>query len=287
MLQYILNDQLINQDDAFVHVSDLALLRGYGVFDFFRLEDRVPLFIDDHIDRFFNSAKKLRLASPLTKEELKEKILSMLSVNKMANSGVRMVLTGGESPNGYAIGDPTLFVINEPINPLPPSQLKDGIKLISWEYKRELPEVKSINYLMAVFLQPELIRAGATDILYYFNGKISELTRSNFYIVDKDNNIVTPDMGILRGITRKKILDIARDYKNIEERALYLDELKTAREAFITGTTKKVMPVVQIDNQIIGDGIPGSVTKQLQRLFEKHVMQYCKEHERIAVKSAK
>ena len=203
MVKCIFNDGLIDLDKATVHISDLALLRGYGVFDFFRLEDKTPLFIDDHLDRFFNSAKKMRLTPPLGKETLKEKILVMLRANDLANSGVRLVLTGGESPNGYEIGNPTLFAINEPINPLPSWHFKDGIKLISWEYKRELPDVKSINYLMGVYLQPEIKRAGAVDALYYFDGKISELTRSNFYIVDKDNNIVTPDVGILKGVTRK------------------------------------------------------------------------------------
>lgn len=274
MVKYILNDQIIDQDKAFVHVSDLALLRAYGVFDFFRLVGLKPIFFKDHIERFFNSADVLRLKCPVGRKKLKSMILEIISANQIENSGIRIVLSGGESPNGYAIGKPTLFVINEPINPLPESHFQKGIKLISHEYMRDIPEVKTINYLMGIYKMPEIQSNGALDLLFHWDGKISELTRSNFFIVNQEDKIITPGDGVLKGINRKHALEIAKQKYEVEERDLFMDELATAKEAFITGTTKKIMPVCQVDDQIIGDGLPGPVTTELQKMFDKHVEEY-------------
>lgn len=278
MLKYILNDKIIDQDKAFIHVSDLALLRAYGVFDFFRLVGLKPVFFEDHIERFFNSADVLRLKCPVGRKKLKSMILEIISTNKIENSGIRIVLSGGESPNGYAIGNPTLFVINEPISPLPENHFKDGIKLLSHEYMRDIPEVKTINYLMGIYKMPDIQAKGALDLLFHWNGKISELTRSNFFIVDQNDTIVTPENGVLKGINRKHVLKIAKQKFKVEERDLFMKELVKAKEAFITGTTKKIMPICQVDDQIIGDGLPGPVTSELQQMFEEHIDTYLKKN---------
>ena len=270
-MKCILNDQIIDQDKAYIHITDLALLRAYGIFDFFRIVELKPLFFEDHVDRFFTSAERLRLKCPVGKNHLKSMIIELIAANNIKNSGIRMVLTGGESPNGYAIGNPTLFVINEPINPLPENHFSEGIRLISHEYLRDLPEVKTINYLMGIYLTPEIQAKGATDVLYHWNGKISELTRSNFFIVDKNDTIVTPGNGILKGINRMHLLSVAGKHFKVEERDIFMDELKIAREAFITGTTKKVMPVVQVDDLKIGDGKPGETTMKLQQLYDDYI----------------
>lgn len=274
MTKCILNDQILDLDKAHVHITDLALLRAYGIFDFFRLVDLKPLFFKDHIERFFNSADRLRLKCPVGRKHLRNLILELIEANQIKNSGIRLVLTGGESPNGYAIGNPTLFVLNEPINPLPEQHFTQGIKLVSHEYLRDIPEVKTINYLMGIYKMPEVQEKGATDLLYHWNGKISELTRSNFFIVDQHDKIITPGDEILKGINRKHVLELARNHFKVEERDLFMDELQTAKEAFITGTTKKVMPVVQIDDLVIGDGKPGEITRRLQKLYDEYMDSY-------------
>ncbi len=274
MMKYIFNEQIIDHEKALIHVSDLTLLRAYGVFDFFRLVNLQPLFFNDHLDRFFNSAQSLRLKCPLDRDKLKSMILELISTNQIQNSGIRIILTGGESHSGYSIGKPTLIVINEPINPLPKSHFSKGVKLICYEYLRDIPEVKTINYLMGIYKMPEIQAKGALDLLYHWNSKISELTRSNFFIVDQDDKIITPGNGILKGVNRKHVLHIAKTKYEVEERDLFMKELVNAKEAFITGTTKKVMPVFQIDDLIIGNGKPGPVTIELQTMFEKYVVEF-------------
>ncbi|MDZ7607340.1 MAG: aminotransferase class IV [Cyclobacteriaceae bacterium] len=273
-MKFILNDQIIDQQKAMIHVSDLAILRGYGIFDFFRTVGLRPLYFDDHIDRFFQSAALLRLPCPVDKIRLKSMILEMLHTNGVANSGVRIVLTGGESATGYSIGIPTLFVMNEPIGPLPEHHFTQGIKIISHEYLRDLPEIKTINYIVGIYKQPDIQAAGAVDLLYHWQGKISELTRSNFFIVDKDNTIITPGSGILKGVNRKHVITVASQHFRVVERDLYMEELADAREAFITGTTKKVMPVFQVDDMVIGTGARGPVTEELQNRYDTYLAEW-------------
>ena len=276
-MKCILNDKILELEEAKVHITDLALLRAYGIFDFFRLVGMKPLFFEDHIQRFFHSADLLRLKCPVGRKNLKTMILDIIRLNDIPNSGIRLVLTGGESPNGYSIGKPTLFAINEPINPLPAEHFTEGIKLISHEYIRDIPEIKTINYLVGIYKQPDIQAQGAVDLLYHQGGKISELTRSNFFIVDKQERIITPGTGILKGINRKHVLQVAAQHFEVEERDVFMEELTSAKEAFITGTTKKVTPVVHVDDIIIGDGAPGPVTIKLQKLFEDYMDQYINE----------
>ncbi len=274
MIKYILNNKLVDQDRAMVHVSDLALLRGYGIFDFFRLVGLKPLFFDEHLNRFYNSAKSLQLECPLERDALHDLILEMIKSNKIHDSGVRIVLTGGESPNGYYPGRPTLIVINEPINPAPQSHFTEGVKLISHQYLRDIPEVKTLNYLMGIYRLPEVQARGALDLLFHWNGKISELTRSNFFIVDQDGKVITPGRGVLMGINRRHVLALAREEFEVEERDIFMNELPMAAEAFMTGTTKKVTPVVQVDDIEIGDGRPGPVTQRLQAMYDEYIEEY-------------
>ena len=278
MLKYIINNDLIDQDKAVIGVFDTTLLRGYGIFDFFRLEGHIPLFIDDHLDRFYRSAEFLRLTPPLTKTQLKVKINEMLLINQLENSGVRLLLTGGQSPNGFFPGNPTLIVINEPMSPPDKNQQNKGIKLVSLEYQRDLPEVKSINYLIGIYNWPKVLEANAHDLLYVSNGFVSELTRSNFFIVNENDIIITPKTGILKGINRMKLIELCHRKYSLEERPVSWEEVIHAKEAFITGTSKKITPVIQIDCYIIANGKPGPITRQLQKQYDQMIENYVKQH---------
>lgn len=276
MAKCILNDKLVDENKAFIHVSDLALLRGYGIFDFLRLSGSKPLYLDDHIDRFFNSASFMQLECPLDKGSLKALINELLNHNKISDSGVRMVLTGGPSPNGYSIGDPTLIVLNEALSTWPLTHFTQGIKLISTSYKRLFPEIKTINYIKGIYMMPEVRDQNATDVLYYYHNKILETARSNFFLIDNNNLIKTSGENVLLGINRKYVLQLAKEHFDVEEGTVKLEELNNARETFITGTTKKITPVIQIDDKIIGKGTPGKATKWLMEKYDAFIDDYLK-----------
>ncbi len=271
---YSVNGELIPKEEATLNVSDLAILRGYGMFDFFLVKKGQPLFFDDYLDRFERSAKLLHLEIPFSREALREQIMQVIRANGMQEAGLKLVLTGGYSGDGYAPAKPNLVIVQSPLPNYPSTKYTDGVKLMLHEYHRSLPTAKSINYIVGINMLPQMRAAGAEDVLFYFDEKIYETTRANFFIVKNDDTIVTPGEGILAGITRKKTLEIIPDSYRVEVRDLALEELKTAREAFITSSTKNIMPVVQVDDITIGSGKPGKVTQHLMQLLEEKVKQY-------------
>ncbi|MEP2772714.1 MAG: aminotransferase class IV [Fulvivirga sp.] len=276
----LVNGHLQQTKDAVLSINDLAIMRGYGIFDFFRLSDGVPLFIDDHLDRFYHASERVRLKIPFTKNELKEHLYTLFDKNQMRVAGIRMILTGGYTPNGYDPGQPNLVITQEPITFPPAYKYENGIKLITHEYLRDLPEVKTINYMTGIFLQDKVQREGAYDVVYYYNDQVLELTRSNIFIVDEHNKIITPKNNILLGITRKNLLRAAKDKVSIIERPIALKELYNAKEAFLTGTTKRVLPITQMDDRTIGNGKPGNVTRQMIELFEQYEREYVSSYSR-------
>ena len=265
---YSVNGTLVPADAATLGVSDLAILRGYGMFDFFLVKNGRPLFLEDYLDRVEKSAAQLHLHLPVTREELSGQIMRVIRANGLPDASMRLVLTGGYAEDGYSPSVPNLLIMEYPFPHYPPSRYTQGVKLMLHEYQRTFPSAKSINYLVGIYLLPQQKAAGADDVLFHHNGLIYETTRANFFIVKQDGTIVTAADGILEGITRKKLLEVARRHFRVEERNLSMEELKTASEAFITSSTKRVMPVVQVGDVVIGDGKPGEVTHRLLDLLK-------------------
>jgi D-alanine transaminase/branched-chain amino acid aminotransferase len=245
-----IDGKFVKEENALIHFKDLSFQRGYGVFDFFRLVDNTPLFLDDYFDRFFFSAEGLHLTLPYTRDDLKTIVADITQKNGLPGTGMRLSLTGGVSEDGFAIGQPALVVSQHSFMPPAGQHVAQGIRLLTYPFQRQLPHLKTIDYLTAIWLQPMRKEKGADDLLYHFNGAISESPRSNFFIVKRDQTIVTPSAGVLAGITRKKLLEVARKHFTVEERPLSLHELTDAKEAFLTSTTKQILPVSQIDNTV-------------------------------------
>ncbi len=267
MLAYI-NHQFIEEEKATLQVSDLAIQRGFGIFDFFRTRNYIPLFLEDYLDRFFNSAASFRLQPTHTREELTSVIYELIKKNNEPSAGLRMILTGGYSLDGYEPAlAPNLVILQQKSQEPSPDLFASGIKVITYEHQRELPGVKSINYLMGVWLQQKVREQQATDVLYYKNGTVSEFPRANVFMITHDGKLVTPAENILHGITRKQLLKLAAQKYTVEVRAVSLEEIKTAAEVFMTSTTKRLLPIYQIDESVIGSGKAGHITTLLNADF--------------------
>jgi branched-chain amino acid aminotransferase len=245
-----LQNGFTEEEKASLSFKDLSFQRAYGIFDFFRLLGNQPLFLEDHLDRFFFSAENMHLPVPLNREEIKTAITELIKKNNQPNSGIRLSLTGGNAEDGFNISNPEFLLSQHSFTPPSDEQVQKGIRLISYPFQRQLPHVKTIDYLMAIWLQPERIAAGADDILYHQDGLISESPRSNFFLVTADDKIVTPARNVLAGITRKKVLQLAEAHVAVEERDVTMEEIKQAKEAFLTSTTKQILPVAQIDETV-------------------------------------
>ncbi len=265
-MKCIFNDRVREQSEVSLPIHDIALTRGYGVFDFFRLSGGVPLFIDDHLDRFYRGAALARLTSPVDKETLKGLLFEMFELNDQQVSGIRLILTGGTGNGAYAIGQPNLIVTQEPIVFPTDEMFARGVKLITHEYLRDLPKVKTINYMTGIWLQQQIIENGAYDVLYINKGVVHELTRSNIFIVNSTGELVTPEDHVLHGVTRKHLIGALG---NVQQRSITLNELAEAKEVFITGTTKKVLPIHTIDEWKYSSAEAGSRTGEIMKIFAK------------------
>mgnify|MGYP002655042339 CR=1 FL=1 len=264
-----INKQFLPVEEAGVSVTDLLVQRGYGIFDYLRVANNKPLFLEDHLERFYNSSNTMRLQVKETKEEVLQIVHELIKMNNLSYSGIRLIIGGGDSADGYTIFEPSLLIIQQPLVAPPDSLTVQGIRLASFEYQRQLPRVKTTDYLMAIHLQPWMKEQGADDILYYSNGIVRECPRSNFFMI-KDGKIITSANQMLLGITRKNILKIAAE-NNIpfEERDITIEEVKTADEAFITSSTKRVTAVRQIDEYILPTITENSIAFKLFALLKE------------------
>lgn len=257
--------EIIATENATIHPMDLGLIRGYGIFDFFRTVNHKPLFLEDYLDRFTASAAKTFLTLKYSREELRTIISELVDKNDLEAGGMRMILSGGLSDNHFSPAEGKLFIFAESL--IFPSEKKynEGVKLLSLEYIRPIADIKTTNYALAVWHSEGWKRQGAEDVLYHLNGVISESSRSNFFMV-KDGQVITPGKDILLGITRKNLMNLAG---NVQVRPITLQEALEAEEAFISSTTKVLLPVTQIDDHKIGTGKPGPVTMDLLQKFKE------------------
>lgn len=255
--------------EAGVSLQDLGFRRGYAIFDFIRVAQGIPLFLQQHIDRFFQSARDMRLTVPVSREELTRLVHEIIHKNQLGNSGIRIALTGGISPDGIRLGTPELFIVNEKMQTPPDAMRTDGYQLISYPYRRHFPQVKTTDYTMEIWLRPMVEDHLANDVLYHHHGIISECPRCNFFVVTASGNLVTPDTNVLKGVTRNIIIDIAKEIGIlVEVRDLHLHEIPSVREAFVSSTTKRIIPVSRMDDVFLP--VNGPVTSLLyNRLLER------------------
>ena len=256
-------DRITDSNKPLINLDDIAILRGYAAFDFLRIYNSEPFAFDDHFKRLENTSKEMNLKLPLNKKETKEILYKLIKKNKDTNYQVRFILTGGKTIQGMKPSKPVFYILFEKFMDLPKNVYKNGASLITNNYQRLLASSKNSNYLNAVLLQKEKDSSKAVEILYINNNKVLECSTSNIFII-KNKTLITPDKNILKGVTRKNILEIAEKNKiKTKERDVKISEMKNADEVFITATNKKVVPIIKIDDFKISDGKVGEITNFL------------------------
>lgn len=240
--------------DTTLPISDLGIQRGYGIFDFLRVRNQTPLFLNDHLSRFYQSADLMNLKVDLTSSQLCEIITKLIKENNFPHSGIRILLTGGDSEDGYAIQKPRLSIQHQPLQPPPEIFSANGIKLFTYKHQRQLSNVKTTDYMMAIWLQPWLKSLQGDDILYQNERSVLECPRSNIFMITKNQELITPEDHVLKGVTRKQILDLAKSIGlKTSCRAVPLEEMISADEVFISSSTKRIVPVSEINGKKIGN----------------------------------
>lgn len=273
---YYVDGQFVEDHRAKIPVDDLSVLRGFGIFDFLRTYNGVPFHLDDHLLRLQRSARLIGLQLPHSLTTLAEIVNETLARNNHRESNIRIVVTGGTSPDGITPGDsPRLLVMIGAVKPMPGEWYVDGTKVITCHVDRFMPGAKSINYIPAILCQTEARDQQAIEAVYVDrDGYLLEATTSNLIALRGDTLITPPGDRILPGITRQVVLQLARQEFMVEERQLHKDEIRLLDEAFLTSSVKEVVPVVTIDSVHIGSGKPGCRTLRIMELFSEYTAAY-------------
>jgi branched-chain amino acid aminotransferase len=263
-----LDGTILPSDQARISIHDLGLQRGYGVFDFMRTYNGHLFQPRKHLERFRHSAAALHLEISQTDEELLNIGQDLLRRSELDHPALKFILTGGDATPAMPYDAPRLLILAENHPVYPEAAYEDGVSLMSVEYQRELPEVKSLNYMNTLRLEQWKRSFQAFDLLYHHpEYGVTESPRANVFGVC-DQTILTPSAHVLNGITRGVILELAAQRYQVEERPISLTELRDCQELFLTSTSKRIMPVTELDQKPVGSGRPGPITRKLMALFD-------------------
>jgi branched-chain amino acid aminotransferase len=283
-----MNDRLVPEDEARVSVFDHGLLYGDGVFEGLRSYSGRVFRLDAHLDRLWDSARAICLEIPLTKEAVAKAVVDTLAANNLSDGYVRLVVTRGAGSLGLdpnRTKHPQVIVIADTISLYPREYYEQGLRIVTAATQRTQsaalsPRIKSLNYLNNIMAKLEGLQAGCVEALMLnHKGEVAECTGDNIFVVrdaagGRSGRLLTPppDAGILEGITRNAVMELARAAGiDCRETTLVRHDLYTADECFLTGTAAEVIPVVEIDGRRIGAGVPGPVTAKLIDAFQKLV----------------
>ncbi len=273
-----INGKLCDKADAKISVYDHGLLYGDGVFEGIRVYEGKVFRLKEHVDRLFESARAIKLDIPMSREQMSDAIQKTVEANSKHNGYIRPLVTRGAGTLGLdprKCTDPQVIIIVDDIVMYPPEVYENGLELATVATIRNHPaalnpRIKSLNYLNNIMAKVEGQQAGCLEALMLnHKGEVAECSGDNVFIV-KSGVLKTPptDAGILEGITRKAVIELAQKAKiPVQETALTRHDIFAADECFLTGTAAEVIAVVKCDGRPIGNGKPGPITRRLREAF--------------------
>jgi branched-chain amino acid aminotransferase len=280
MTKIYINGKLFDKADAKVSVFDHGLLYGDGVFEGIRAYNGKVFRLREHLDRLYDCARAVLLEIPMSREQMADAVVQTLQVNNKPNGYIRLIVTRGVGNLGLdprKCAEPQVIIIVDDITLYPAEFYENGLEVITASTIRNHPNsvnprIKSLNYLGSILARIEANRAGVQEaIMLNHNGEVAECTADNIFVVKKGEvRTPPPHAGILEGITRGTVLELARA-ANIPAREVSLTrhDVYAADECFLTGTAAEVVPVVKCDARLIGTGKPGPITRQLRERFHQ------------------
>jgi len=278
-LKVWVGEGIVPAEQAVVNVFDHALLYGDGIFEGIRIYHGKIFKEQQHIQRFFESAKVIRLTLPMSPEQLSRAMYDTMRANGVSGDGyIRLVVTRGVGALGISIrrtANPTIIIIVDTISLYPAEVYERGLHCIISSITRNHvnalnPRIKSLNYLNNVLAKAEAHAAGADEaIMLGSDGHICECTGDNIFVV-RNGELLTPGTweALLEGITRDVVMELARKRGiPVRETSLVRHDLFVAQEVFATGTAAEIVPIAEISGIPVGDGKPGRITRQLTEDF--------------------
>jgi branched-chain amino acid aminotransferase len=275
------------RDQIRIHPADYGFARGVALFELGRVYHGRPFYLEAHLERLRHGAEFLGIPLNYSIADLAQIAEGVIARNHLPQSAIKFYLTMGQcgtsSPNYAACADfsPQLMVLEDPVtqhHPEAPYGLeayRRGQRLKIVPLERDMPMVKSTNYLAGFYAARQLAGTDWDDILFtHRDGFITEATKSNFFCAI-DGVLVTPQRGMLLGITRHIVLQLAKQLGiSTAERDLFPHELAEATEAFTTGSIAELVPASRIDDHILSTTMEGPVFKQLRKAFTAHIQNF-------------
>jgi branched-chain amino acid aminotransferase len=275
---YYVNGELVTRENAVVSVYDHGLLYGDGAFEGIRAYSGKVFKLREHLTRLYNSAHVLMIDLPITKDEMEQVILDLCRKNGVVDGYIRVTISRGVGlgldPRG--VKNPTIVIMTDKLSLYPAEMYTEGLHVVTVSTRVTPsqclePRIKSLGkYVANIQAKTEANKVGAGEgLMLNVQGYVAEATGDNVFLINK-GKVVTPPpyAGILEGITRNTVMDLARGMGiEVRESLFTLYDVYTADECFLTGTAAEVIPVVKVDGRVIGGGQPGAVTKQLMQAF--------------------
>ena len=282
MSKIYMNGKLVEKADAVISVYDHGFLYGDGIFEGIRIYNSVVFKLHEHVVRLYESAKSIDLIIPLSIDEMCKAVKDTVQANAKKDGYIRLIVSRGVGNLGLdprKTTNPQIIIIVDDISIYPEEMYEKGMEIITAATIRNIPNalnprIKSLNYLNNILAKLEANRAGVPEaIMLNHLGEVAECTADNIFLV-KNGVLKTPapQCGILEGITRNTVIDLARLEKiTAQEVVITRHDVFIADECFLTGTAAEVISVVKCDGRKIGDGVPGEMTKLLRARFRKFV----------------
>jgi branched-chain amino acid aminotransferase len=277
--QVYIGGKFVPQEEARISVFDHGLLYGDGVFEGLRSYSGKVFRLREHIVRLYESAKAIWLEIPMSQKDMCDAVNQAVRVNKIDDGYIRLVVTRGAGTLGLdpnRCSNPQVIIIADAISLYPPELYEKGLEIVTVSVQRNHPaalsaRIKSLNYLNNILAKIEGLQAGCIEALMLnHKGEVAECTGDNIFLVH-GGALLTPSLeaGILGGITRDAVIQIAREAKlDVRELPLIKHDVYIADECFLTGTAAEIVPVVKVDSRTIGTGKPGPVTRDLEKRFK-------------------
>jgi branched-chain amino acid aminotransferase len=279
------NGRIADQDHATISVFDHGFLYGEGVYETLRTYHGQPFLFDRHMRRLRNSARMIALPVPFTDDDLERQIRETMAAAHLSGEAyIRVLVTRGVGDLTYdlkATPTPSVVIIVKAQTDPPAEAYDQGVRVVIVDIVRNHPGavnpmIKSNNLMNSALAMQEAFRSGAFEgVMRNYRGELAECTTSNLFVI-KNGEALTPplDAGLLPGITREFVFDIGIERRiPVREVVLRDDDLFGADEAFLTSTTREIVPIVTVDDRPIGPGTPGAVTRVLMDAFRRKALE--------------
>ncbi|GIN90948.1 D-amino-acid transaminase [Siminovitchia terrae] len=270
----LLNERFLERDEVTIDIEDRGYQFGDGVYEVIRIYNGACFAMDAHIERLRRSAEQIEMILPYTLTELEENLLKLVEKNNIKTGIIYVQVTRGAAPRAHHFPEGSSSVLVAYVQSLdrPLTKMRNGVKVtLTEDIRWKRCDIKSLNLLGSVLAKQKAKNKGFEEAILHRDEVITEGSSTNVFII-KDQAIYTHPANnlILNGITRNKVLKIAREKKfQVVEEPFTIKELLNADEIFITSTTIEITPVIEIDQTVIAGGQPGPVTCILQKEFDK------------------